>query len=216
MRTLSRWPRELPDDQLRDCAVGEQNLLVNEQRWAAACRAAPHRASGFTRHMAHYATEGPAPLPCRAPAPGRRISGLGSIRDDCDAPTLADAKNPPPARAAAALEFSANDVTTVERRDIRQLISLTGTLSPRNQTTVKTKVSAEVREGESVRRGQVISRLDATEPQARLGEKNADLAKAAASAIRRPPRRCETHNRLITSSPRPLVTAKAGSGSRHW
>jgi membrane fusion protein, multidrug efflux system len=96
------------------------------------------------------------------------------------APAFADAKNPPPAQATAALEFSANDVTTVERRDIRQLISLTGTLSPRNQTTVKAKVSAEVREmlvreGESVRRGQVIARLDATEAQARLDEKIADL-----------------------------------------
>ena len=96
------------------------------------------------------------------------------------APAFADAKNPPPAQAAATLEFSANDVATVERRDIRQLISLTGTLSPRNQTTVKAKVSAEVREmlvreGESVRRAQVIARLDATEPQARLDEKIADL-----------------------------------------
>lgn len=96
------------------------------------------------------------------------------------APASADAKNPLPARAAAALEFSAHDVTTVERRDIRQVISLTGTLSPRNQTTVKAKVSAEVREmlvreGEPVRRGQVIARLDPSEPQARLDEKIADL-----------------------------------------
>ena len=80
----------------------------------------------------------------------------------------------------ARIELAARDVATVERRDIRQQISLTGTLSPRNQTTVKSKVAAEVqemlvREGETVRRGQVIARLDATELQARLDEKIADL-----------------------------------------
>ena len=97
----------------------------------------------------------------------------------CSSPlAFADAKSAP--ATPAALEFSAGDITTVERRDIRQLVSLTGTLSPRNQTTVKAKVAAEVqemlvREGEPVRRGQVIARLDASEPQARLDEKAADL-----------------------------------------
>ena len=93
-------------------------------------------------------------------------------------PAFAETKGAPAPQAV--LEFSAGDVATVERRDIRQQISLTGTLSPRNQTTVKAKVSAEVeemlvREGEAVRRGQVIARLDATELQARLDEKIADL-----------------------------------------
>ena len=109
-----------------------------------------------------------------------RVAALGAalvVVAFCAGPACADANSPPP---AAALEFAANDVATVERRDIRQLISLTGTLAPRNQTTVKAKVSAEVsamlvREGEAVRRGQVIARLDVTEPQARLDEKIADL-----------------------------------------
>ena len=115
-----------------------------------------------------------------ASLPRTAALGIAALIVCAAAPGLVDAKNPLQAPTAAALEFSANDVTTVERRDIRQLISLTGTLSPRNQTTVKAKVSAEVREmlvreGESVRRGQVIARLDATEAQARLDEKIADL-----------------------------------------
>lgn len=115
-----------------------------------------------------------------ASLPRTAALGIAALIVCAAAPELVDAKNPLQAPTAAALEFSANDVTTVERRDIRQLISLTGTLSPRNQTTVKAKVSAEVREmlvreGESVRRGQVIARLDATEAQARLDEKIADL-----------------------------------------
>jgi len=110
-----------------------------------------------------------------------RIAALGAtVLIACGAGFVrADTKGPaqPP---ATALEFAAGDIATVERRDIRQLISITGTLSPRNQTTVKAKVAGElremlVREGETVRRGQVIARLDAAEPQARLDEKIADL-----------------------------------------
>ena len=94
---------------------------------------------------------------------------------------LAQGKSVAPAPAPiAALEFAANDIATVERRDIRQSIPITGTLSARNQTTVKAKVAGELREmrareGEAVRRGQVIAQLDATEPRARLEEKVADL-----------------------------------------
>ncbi len=103
---------------------------------------------------------------------------------------LAGSRSAPPAQpaAAAALEFSAEDIATVERRDVRQLISITGTLSPRNQTTVKAKVAGElrdmlVREGDPVKRGQVIARLDATEPQARLDEKIADLEGGRAQLV---------------------------------
>ena len=110
-----------------------------------------------------------------------RIAALGAtVLIACGAAfVLAETKGPPQPPAAA-LEFAAGDIATVERRDIRQLISITGTLSPRNQTTVKAKVAGElremlVREGETVRRGQVIARLDAAEPQARLDEKIADL-----------------------------------------
>jgi membrane fusion protein (multidrug efflux system) len=113
--------------------------------------------------------------------PTLRIAALGAaVLIACSAGFVrADTKGPaqPP---ATALEFASSDIATVERRDIRQLISITGTLSPRNQTTVKAKVAGElremlVREGEAVRRGQVIARLDATEPQERLDEKIADL-----------------------------------------
>jgi multidrug efflux pump subunit AcrA (membrane-fusion protein) len=59
-------------------------------------------------------------------------------------------------------------------------ISITGTLQPRNWTTVKAKVAGDlktilVREGESVTPGQVLARIDAQDAQARLDEKAADL-----------------------------------------
>lgn len=102
---------------------------------------------------------------------------------------LAQSRSPAPAQPAiAALEFAAADIATVERRDVRQMIPITGTLSPRNQTTVKAKVAGELREmlareGEPVKRGQVIARLDQTEPQARLDEKVADLEGGRAQLV---------------------------------
>jgi len=59
-------------------------------------------------------------------------------------------------------------------------ISITGTLQPRNWTTVKAKVAGDlktilVREGESVNPGQVLARIDTQDAQARLDEKVADL-----------------------------------------
>lgn len=125
-------------------------------------------------------------------SPAVRIAGLGAalLIAGGAAFVLAQSKSPAPAQptAAAALEFSAADIATVERRDVRQLISITGTLSPRNQTTVKAKVAGELREmlareGETVKRGQLIARLDATEPQARLDEKIADLEGGRAQLV---------------------------------
>ena len=117
----------------------------------------------------------------RSPAVRIAVLGAALLIAGGAAFVLAESRSAPPAQpSASALEFSAADIATVERRDVRQLISITGTLSPRNQTTVKAKVAGELREmlareGESVKRGQMIARLDATEPQARLDEKVADL-----------------------------------------
>lgn len=84
------------------------------------------------------------------------------------------------AAAVAVIEFAEGDLVQPLTRELRQAISITGTLAPRNWTTVKSKVAGElkailVREGESVRRGQVLARIDAQDAQARLDEKIADL-----------------------------------------
>ncbi len=85
-----------------------------------------------------------------------------------------------PAPAPPVIEFAASDLVQPQTRELRQAISITGTLAPRNWTTVKSKVAGElmvipVREGESVRRGQVLARIDPQDAQARLDEKIADL-----------------------------------------
>lgn len=79
------------------------------------------------------------------------------------------------------IEFAASDLVRPQTRELRMSISITGTLTPRNWTTVKAKVAGElkallVREGESVRPGQVLARIDTQDAEARLNEKIADLA----------------------------------------
>jgi RND family efflux transporter MFP subunit len=78
------------------------------------------------------------------------------------------------------IEFAAADLVQAQTRELRVSISITGTLAPRNWTTVKAKVAGDlksilVREGESVKPGQVLARIDTQDAQARLDEKAADL-----------------------------------------
>jgi len=82
--------------------------------------------------------------------------------------------------SAPVIEFAAGDLVQPQTRELRLSISITGTLQPRNWTTVKAKVSGDlktilVREGESVKPGQVLARIDTQDAQARLDEKVADL-----------------------------------------
>jgi RND family efflux transporter MFP subunit len=82
--------------------------------------------------------------------------------------------------SAPVTEFAASDLVQPQMRELRLSISITGTLQPRNWTTVKAKVAGDlktilVREGESVKPGQVLARIDTQDAQARLDEKAADL-----------------------------------------
>jgi RND family efflux transporter MFP subunit len=83
-------------------------------------------------------------------------------------------------KSAPVIEFAASDLVQPQTRELRLSISITGTLQPRNWTTVKAKVSGDlktilVREGENVKLGQVLARIDTQDAQARLDEKVADL-----------------------------------------
>lgn len=78
------------------------------------------------------------------------------------------------------LEFVATDVTQAEPRAIAQRLPLSGTLQPRDQAIVKAKVAGDVklalvREGESVRAGQLLAQLDSPDLRAKLAEKQANL-----------------------------------------
>lgn len=94
---------------------------------------------------------------------------------------------PPPATTSAAtIEFAASDLVSAETRPMAPLVQLSGTLRPWREATVKAKVAGElqvlsVREGEAVKAGQVIGRIDATDYRSRLAGSQADVAAARAS-----------------------------------
>jgi membrane fusion protein (multidrug efflux system) len=75
-----------------------------------------------------------------------------------------------------ALEFAAADLAYVEPKALTRWLPLSGTLQPVDQTTVKAKVSGEirqvaVREGETVRAGQVIARFDTADLEVKLTDR---------------------------------------------
>ncbi|HEX9181286.1 MAG TPA: efflux RND transporter periplasmic adaptor subunit [Burkholderiales bacterium] len=85
-----------------------------------------------------------------------------------------------PAPAGSILEFAAGDIVTAESRELARQVPLTGTLKPFAEAVVKAKIAGElqrlvVREGEAVRKGQVIGQIDPTEAEARVAERQADL-----------------------------------------
>lgn len=99
-------------------------------------------------------------------------AGQGAIKN-APAPGV-----PPP---PSVLELAATDVGRAETRDIRRELPLTGQLRPVHQALVRAKVAGEVmemrvREGETVKAGQLLARIDASEYQARLDERLATLA----------------------------------------
>lgn len=80
------------------------------------------------------------------------------------------------AEAPVKLEFAAADVAYVEPRALTRWLPLSGTLQPVDQTTVKAKVSGEirqvaVREGEAVKAGQLIVRFDTADLDAKLTDR---------------------------------------------
>ena len=93
----------------------------------------------------------------------------------------------PPAAAPVA-EFLQNDLYIVEPRALDQTLPLTGSLMPFTEATVKAKVAGELvavtaREGESVKQGQVLARIDLTEVQARVAAREADVQAARAQLV---------------------------------
>ena len=95
-------------------------------------------------------------------------------------------RTPPPAPAPAAIEFAAADLVAAESRPMAPSVQLSGSLRPWREATVKAKVAGDlqalsVREGDAVKQGQVIGRIDATDYRARLAGSEADAAAAAAA-----------------------------------
>ena len=82
-------------------------------------------------------------------------------------------------------ELSSGDVAQVEARELRVNLPLSGSLSPVDQATVKSKVSGvvletSVQEGMPVAAGQVIARLDPADQRARVAQQQAAYDEANA------------------------------------
>jgi membrane fusion protein, multidrug efflux system len=91
------------------------------------------------------------------------------------------------AKAAPTVEFSASDLMKITVGEINRSIPLTGSLKPVNQALIKTKIAGELksfalREGMSVKAGQMIAQIDAVEAQSRATEREAQLRSASAQA----------------------------------
>ena len=91
----------------------------------------------------------------------------------------------PVAAPAAALEFLPQEIVLAEPVELRQLLQLSGSLRAVDLATVKSKVAGDVREvlareGEAVRAGQVVARIDPTEYEARVAQARGNLNNARA------------------------------------
>lgn len=85
--------------------------------------------------------------------------------------------------AAQVLELLPTDLTTATIQDVRRVLPLTGTVRAVNQAAVKARVGGEVREvmvreGEAVKAGQVLVKMNEAEYRARLAQARGALAAA--------------------------------------
>jgi membrane fusion protein, multidrug efflux system len=83
------------------------------------------------------------------------------------------------------LEFSSSDLWVVAPGEINRSIPLTGSLKAVNQALLKAKIPGELksfvlREGMSVKAGQVIAEIDATDAKSRIAEREAQLRSSVA------------------------------------
>jgi RND family efflux transporter MFP subunit len=108
--------------------------------------------------------------------------GLVAIKQGVKAPA-ANAKGPD--KAPVALEFGPSDLAYVSQAPLSRWLPVSGTLTPVNQATVKAKVSGDVRqvlvrEGETVRAGQLLAKIDTADLEAKLIERQGALESARA------------------------------------
>ena len=100
----------------------------------------------------------------------------------------AEISAPKAATVAPSLELSAEDVVTVAESTLQAGVTITGQLDAFNHTTVQAQVGSNVakvlvREGESVKAGQVLMLLATQDLSSRLRQAEAALASAKAEAI---------------------------------
>ncbi len=107
------------------------------------------------------------------------VAGLGAMRSkSVDAKAAAVVKVP-------VLEFVPEDLYTTKQETMARTLPITGSLMALTTAILKAKVAGElvevtVREGQPVREGQLLARIDQTEVQARVAARSADVAAARA------------------------------------
>jgi len=94
-------------------------------------------------------------------------------------------KDPPKKDEKVTLQFTPADIAMVEMRELQRTLSLSGSLSPVVQATVRSKVPGEVqkvlvREGDRVAEGQVIATIDTADLKAKLDTQAALLEESRA------------------------------------
>lgn len=104
----------------------------------------------------------------------------------------ADPHAPAAAKAEPVIELASSDVFTVQTIELSQGVPISGSLKAANSALVKARVAGElqgltVREGDAVRAGQVIARVDSSEYAARVrqAQETADAALAQISIAQR-------------------------------
>jgi len=95
-------------------------------------------------------------------------------------------------RAEAPVELVASDLVQVKTRRLSQGLAISGALKAANSATIKARVAGELqglslREGDSVKAGQVVARIDATDAQTRVrqAQQQAESAKAQVDMAKR-------------------------------
>jgi len=86
---------------------------------------------------------------------------------------------------AVALQFMPGDLAYVQAKPLSRWLPVSGTLQPMRQAIVKAKVAGDVlqitvREGDTVKAGQVLARIDTTDLDSRLIDKTGALESAKA------------------------------------
>ncbi|NMM11135.1 MAG: efflux RND transporter periplasmic adaptor subunit [Polaromonas sp.] len=96
------------------------------------------------------------------------------------------------AKASGLVELASTDVVKAQSRDVVQGLAVSGALKAVNSVVIKARVAGELqglalREGDFVKAGQVVARIDAAEYQSRVRQarEQAESAKAQAEVVRR-------------------------------